>query len=179
MKNYICLLRGINVSGQKKIKMEDLRKLFESNGFENVQSYVQSGNVLFHSNLKDVNKITFGIQQTIENKYNFFVPALVKTPEDFKMVLNNNPFSGKKFDQKSLYVIFLFDNPEQDNLQKLSVIKNDEEDFRIIDDIIYIYCPNGYGRSKLNSNIFEKKLKVPATTRNWNTVNQLYKLTWN
>ncbi|MCO6473464.1 MAG: DUF1697 domain-containing protein [Melioribacteraceae bacterium] len=176
MKNYICLLRGINVSGQKKILMDDLRKLFESLDFSDVKTYVQSGNVLFRSKSNDIIKLTDTIQKKIETEYNFFVPVLVKTADDFKEIIDQVPFNDKEIDPKFLHVLFLFQKVIVEEPENLNIPMSEGEDFKVIDDIIYVYCPNGYGRSKLNTNVFERKLKAHATGRNWNTVNQLYKL---
>lgn len=175
MKNYICLLRGINVSGQKKILMNDLRNLIESLGFSDVSTYVQSGNILFNAKSKNIKKLTETIQNKIEKEYNFFVPVLIKTAGEFNEIIEQVPFDDKNIDPKFLNVLFLFQKVTVDEPEKLNIPMSKGEDFKIIDDLIYVYCPNGYGRSKLNTNVFERKLKVHATGRNWNTVNQLYK----
>lgn len=164
------------MSGQKKILMTDLRNLVESLGFSDVRTYVQSGNVLFRSESNDIKNLTDTIQNKIEKEYNFFVPVLIKTAKEFKKIIDQIPFEAECIDPKFLHVLFLFQKVIVEDPEKLNIPKSKGEDFKIIDDLIYLYCPNGYGRSKLNTNVFERKLKTNATGRNWNTVNQLYKL---
>lgn len=174
MNRYISLLRGINVSGQKLIKMVELVKLFEDLGFKNVITYLQSGNVIFDTKLSDKKNISDVIEKGINKKYGFNVSVLLKTADDFKMILKNNPFLKEKNPEtEKFYVTMLYGVPEKKYLILLSELKIDKDEFSIFEDVIYINCPDGYGRTKLNNNFFESKLKVTATTRNWKTINSL------
>ncbi len=96
MQTYISMLRGINVSGQKKIRMADLKSLYESLGLENVQTYVQSGNVVFDSPEKDTAKLTKSIEAQIEKVYGFSVPVLIRTADDFRRVIESHPFAREE-----------------------------------------------------------------------------------
>ena len=175
MQTFIAMLRGINVSGQKKIKMADLQKLFESLGFQNVQTYIQSGNVVFESK-ESPQTIVKLIEEKIKDQYGWEVPVIVREKEELKKVSKSNPFikEGKYPDR--LYVTFLGKKPSVENLKKLDGVKYSPEEFILEGTNIYFYAPNGYGRAKMNNNFFENKLKVTATTRNWKTVNKLVEM---
>ncbi|MFC2170469.1 DUF1697 domain-containing protein [Calditrichota bacterium] len=109
MSTYISMLRGINVSGQKKIKMVDLKKMYESLGFKRVVTYVQSGNVVFDSNEKDRTKIASLIEKQIVKSFGYSVPVFIRQPEDLSKIIKNTPFSdGLKYDTGKLCVIFLY-----------------------------------------------------------------------
>ncbi|MDC9722864.1 MAG: DUF1697 domain-containing protein [Urechidicola sp.] len=175
--NYIALLRGINVGGHKKILMADLKELLINEGLNNVQTYIQSGNVIFES---DENQTTLSknISTYIYKEYQFEVPVLIKTVAEWEVALNNNPFlkDDSEVDIKKLYVTFLSDTPTKENAKNLLELDYSPDKFALQDNLIYSYYPNGSGKSKMTINIFEKKLKVSATSRNWNTINKLFEL---
>jgi uncharacterized protein (DUF1697 family) len=171
---YISMLRGINVSGQKKIKMDVLTRLYESLGYKSVRTYIQSGNVVFDTSEKDSGKIILSIENLIANSLGFDVRVFLKTAGELSRILENNPFRELK--ENSLYVIFLSGIPEEPNLEKINLAKNKTENYYLTGSVVYLSCPNGYGVSKLNNNFFEKVLNVSATTRNWNTVNKLFEM---
>lgn len=177
MYKIIALLRGINVGGQKKIKMADLKSLLEETGFKNVSTYIQSGNILFKSSEKHSTMLKSKISSAIKKRYGFEVQVIVISPEYLNKILNNNPFIKQKIDTESVYVTFLSDKPSIDNIKKFDAVNYSPEEYFIDQKIIYLYTPRGYGKAKLNNNLFEKKLKVYATTRNWKTVNTLFALT--
>ena len=175
MSTFVSILRGINVSGQKKILMADLKVLFESLGFENVQSYIQSGNIVFNApNTHKEEEIRMGIEAAISKQYGFHVPTLILTKIDLEKAVKKNPFINQRgIDLTKLHLTFLGASTTADHFKKLDGIDFSPDEF-IIDGLnIYVYCPNGYGRTKLSNNFFESKLKVAATTRNWKTVNKL------
>lgn len=178
MPRFISILRGINVSGHKKILMVDLKALYEKLGFTNVLTYIQSGNVVFdYAGDKDHLAIAGMIEHSIEKEYKFQVPVLVKQADDLINTIKNNPFRDQRdVDPSRVAVTFLEIQPTSENLKKLEGIDYPPDRF-IIDGLnIYIYCPKSYGNSKLSNNFFEKKLKVRATTRNWQTINKLVEL---
>jgi uncharacterized protein (DUF1697 family) len=174
---FIALLRGINVSGQKLIKMTDLKELFEAQGFQDVQTYIQSGNVIFKSGEKNIAKLESKILSAIKKKFGFDVVVIVITPRLIEYGLKNNPFIKRKADIERLYVTFLSDKPSEQSINKLDAVNFSPEEYFIYQKIIYLYIPHGYGKAKLNNNLFEKKLKVYATTRNWKTIDALFALT--
>lgn len=178
MKTYIALLRGINVSGQKKIKMADLRAQLQALPIQNIQTYIQSGNIVFEGASTANSDLANQIEQNIKQNYGFEVPVLIKSPEDLKNTLENNPFlKDSNKDIKRFYVTFLAEAPAPDLVEKLKEVDYSPEEYVILNDSIYFYSPQGYGRAKMNNNFFEKKLKVSATTRNWRTIHKLLEMT--
>lgn len=171
MPTYISMLRGINVGGQKKVPMVELSKLYDSLGFNHVKTYIQSGNVIFDSPSTDILELSAKIQQTIKNSFDFDVPLFIRTIEEFTALIQNNPFANK--DLTKLHVTFLSGFPTSQPIQEINAVKDELEEFLICGKEIYLFCPNGYGQTKLTNSFFEKKLKVLATTRNWNSVNKL------
>jgi uncharacterized protein (DUF1697 family) len=177
MKKYIALLRGINVSGQKKIKMSDLKILFEDLSFTNVQTYIQSGNVLFTSKLNDKKAIRSKIEKKISDKFGYKVDVILKTLDELKRAIKSNPFlKDKKKSSERIYYTFLSENPSLSNTKILNEIDHTPEQFILNGDVIYLFLPNGAGKAKLNNNFFEKRLGVFATTRNRNSVQTLLEL---
>jgi len=177
MNTYISMLRGINVSGQKKIRMADLKSLYESLGLANVQTYVQSGNVVFDSGEQNLEKLKESIESQIESAYGFSVPVLIRTGNDFRHLIGSRHFRKERSKNPSkVMVTFMYDSPDQSKLGELSIPENETCEFVIADHEIFLFCPDGYGQSKLSNNFFEKKLDIVATTRNWKTVVALYEL---
>lgn len=174
MHTYIALLRGINVSGQKKIKMADLREHLAELPFQDIQTYIQSGNILFKAAASEPAQLTALIRAKILEKYGFEVPTLVVTAKYISTVLANSPFrDDSEITHDRIYLTFLAEHPQPENLKKLDGIDYPPERFHLNDQVIYFYSPNSYGRAKMNNNFFEKKLKVAATTRNWRTSQKL------
>jgi uncharacterized protein (DUF1697 family) len=176
MHTFISLLRGINVSGQKKIRMEELRHVYEALHLANVQTYVQSGNVVFDTEDGDAAVLAGRIEAQIEQTFGFSVPVLLRQVADFSFILHNNPFlNDRNVDSDHLYLTFLAAAPPAQLVGQLKA-PGDGDEFVLVGREIFVFCPNGYGRTKLNNNFFEKKLKLYATTRNWKTVNALYEM---
>ena len=172
MKTYIVFLRGINVGGHKKILMKDLSLLFESLGFENVKTYIQSGNVVFKA--KERNTIAQEIEEAINNKYGWEVPTLVKSPSEIDAILKNCPFSEEK--KVKSYFTFLFDTPSKEIIQEINNLNLPEEELIATKNCLYFYTAKGYGNTKYNSNFIERKLKSKATARNYRTMAKLLEL---
>lgn len=178
MKTYIALLRGINVSGQKKIRMADLKAHLEELGYEGIQTYIQSGNIIFKSREDNPVQLAHNIQQKLFDKYGFYVPTLVLSPHELLNIISHNPFTSEHGTvTERLYVTFLFSTPRAELSGKLYEQKKHNEHFVHDDKIIFLYYPDGYGKAVMNNNAFEKILQVEATTRNWKTVNKLYEMT--
>jgi uncharacterized protein (DUF1697 family) len=174
---YIAMLRGINVGGRKIIKMEYLRLSFEALGCRGVRTYVQSGNVVFETAKASSTGLSKSIGEQILHDFGFAVSFILKTPNEMKKVVGTNPFLKKRaIDQSKLYVTFLSSPPAPTALQNLNALDTEPDQFCITGREIYLYCPNGYGRTKLSNNAFERMLSVKATTRNWKTVNMLLEM---
>ncbi len=178
MYTFISLLRGINVGGQKQIRIPELAKLYEDAGFTNVRTYVQSGNIIFDTSERDQSVLSEVIERRILKIYKFSVEAFIRTPKDFKQLSDNNPFlKARHEDPAKLHVTFLKSTPAKSQINKIEIPDGSTDEYYIKEKEIYLFCPNGYGRTKLSNTFFEKKLDIPATTRNWNTINALYKIT--
>jgi uncharacterized protein (DUF1697 family) len=175
---YISILRGINVSGQKKILMADLKALYIELGFTNVLTYIQSGNVIFGAKIKDRIKLKSKIEVAIKNKYNFKVPIIVRTHGELEEIIKQLPFDEIDLIKNSsrVAVTFLESIPAEEKVADLLTYVKEPEILNIIGKNVYLYCPNGFGRTKLSINFIEKKLNVIATSRNWKTVNKLFEL---
>ena len=174
MKKYIAILRGINVSGQKLIKMAELIKHLEELSFKNISTYIQSGNVLFHSNISNQKELALKIGNKIKEKYGFDVPVIVKNAEEFKRISNNNPFLNQRSeDIDKLYVTFLAEETTHELAGKFKEIDYKPDEFILDGKVLYGFVGNGYGNTKFSNTFIENKLKTTATTRNWKTVLKL------
>ncbi len=173
MKTFIALLRGINVSGHKKILMTDLKNLFEKEGFQNVRTYIQSGNVIFHSlaKAKDCETLIF---EALKTKYGWEVPVLVKTALEIEKILENCPFSEEK--KAKSYFVLLQSIPSFENVSITESISYPNEEFLIANSCVYLYSELGASKAKLSTNFFERKLKVRATARNYRTMRKLLEM---
>ena len=177
MPTYVAMLRGINVGLGKIVKMERLRASLEALGFDNVRTYVQSGNVIFESARKLPVELSKKIEGKIQRDFGFTVPVLVKTSKEIEQIVSDNLLLKEKgIDQSKLHVTFLSDAPPKTAVKVLEPLATARERFRILNREIYLYCPDGYGRTKLSNNAIEKKLSAVGTTRNWRTVNTLLEM---
>jgi uncharacterized protein (DUF1697 family) len=177
MTTYISLLRGINVSGQKIIKMDDLKRMFEKLNFRNVSVYLQSGNVIFQHEGIQEDSFKQIISKQIQADFGFNVPVIVLTIDKLKQIIGNNPFcNDPEKDESFFYVTFLDSLPGVYDFQSITDKKSEGEDISIMNNTVYLHCPNGYGKTKLNNNFLETKFKVNATTRNWRSVNEILKI---
>lgn len=181
MKNtYVALLRGINVSGQKLIKMTDLKAMFETIGFNNVTTYIQSGNVVFTSKNSDIPSMQNEVKKTIQKQFGFDVDVQIFDSKQFKEITDGHTFlKENSCELKAVYYTLLSEVPTKKLVEELNNLEQSMEFFKITDTVIYCYYPNGYGNSKWNNVFFEKKLKVSCTTRNFNTMQKLVELTDN
>ncbi|KAA1243881.1 DUF1697 domain-containing protein [Aquimarina sp. RZ0] len=180
MKTYIALLRGINVSGQKKIKMADLRAMLENLGYASVITYIQSGNVIFKSNEETTTSLESVIKNEILNHFGYDVPVLVMTPAYLQSLYNENPFierlKNNEIEEKKMYFTMLSEVPNSKMTDQIAIHRSEGEAYFIEGKVVYFYASNGYGKTKLSNNLFEKKLKCTATTRNLKTVLKLLEL---
>lgn len=172
MPVYIALLRGVNV-GQNILKMERLRSLCDDIGMKNACTYVQSGNVVF-SGQGSAPHWERAIAKKLAGETRLPVTVIVRSAEELAGVLKANPFLREKdIDVNRLHVTFLSEAPSRTGLETASVVDGGMDRFKCVGKEIYLYCPGGYGATKLTNTMFEKKLGIKATTRNWNTVNEL------
>ena len=178
MQTYIALLRGINVSGHNKIKMIALKQLFDKLGYKNVTTYIQSGNVIFQSNTIKTPNIESTIVNEIKNEFGLEISVLVLTKNQLKTIFNSNPFLKRNnVDITKLYVTVLNKKPDVSGLNSINELnKNHDDEFILRNNCIYLRYAKSSARSKLSTNLFENKLKVTATSRNWRTISKLVEL---
>jgi uncharacterized protein (DUF1697 family) len=174
LNTYIALLKGINVGGHKKVPMAELRELLTKSGFVNVQTYIQSGNVILKSSEKNTQNIEDTIKKAIFNFFGFEVSVVVITRSQLNRIFNACPFSIEK--KKASYFMMLHDAPNVDLVKIASEKVYDDEEYKIVNDCIYFFCAKGLGKAKFNVNFFERQLNTFATARNYNTMVKLLSL---
>lgn len=168
MRSGIALLRGINVSGQRLVRMEELRKLCIEAGLEDVQTYIQSGNILF--NARTLKGIEEKISEAILQHFGFDVPVIVRSVEDWAAIIANNPFKDKLAKApEHCYVTIVSGKPVFSALEHNMPDTGDDE-FKVVNGTVYLYLPQTYRLTKLTNNFLEGRLKCKATTRNWRTM---------
>ncbi len=174
MITYVSLLRGINVGPHKTVKMEDLVTLYRSLGLENVRTYLRSGNVLFDSDIPEPIILAAMLGEQITRALDFPVNVIIRTRDELQQIIMSNPFLMRENrDTNALHVTFLSNLPAENLVGEVSAIKDEVDGFQILGKEAYLFCPNGYGRTRFSNTFFEKKLGVVATTRNWKTVTAL------
>jgi uncharacterized protein (DUF1697 family) len=177
MAIFISLLRGINVGGNKIIKMDALRTLCESAGLTQVRTYLQSGNVVFASEQTDRAQLIAQLEAGIQQLFGFSAEVILRSPEEISRVIDHHPLSPDKLaDPKRLLVMFLSSTPSAAAIDSLLKTFEEPEEIHPRGQEIYLYYPDGVGRSKLAPGFIEKQLKVSGTARNWNTVTALLTL---
>jgi len=170
MATYIALLRAINVGTGRKVPMTDLRAAFEDLGHTKVETYIQSGNVVFGSSQPAVTARA-ALEKRLARDFGFDITVLLRTPKQLARVASANPYGP------NAYVTFLEEKAKAQLVRALDPKSFAPEAFMIDGTEVYLHLPNGSGRTKLNNTFFEKKLDTRATTRNWNTVNTLLEMT--
>lgn len=177
MKTYIAFLRGINVSGQKKIIMADLRGMLRKLKFDEVETYIQSGNIVLKSNDDDCQKIAQKIKMGIADTFGFEVPVLVKTYKELKSIFDKNPFTEPSdIENKRVYFALLKKPPQPESIKEFRKEKFQGEQFVVANDCVYLNYQIGAGKAKLSNNLIERKLKVSATSRNYRTMTKLLEM---
>lgn len=173
---YICLIRGINVGGNNLLKMDALRALCEAVGLKGAKTYLQSGNVVFRSNL-DRGALAKRIEEGIRKSSGFEAKVILRTADEIREVIAANPFTtGPQRNPKALLVAFLGGPISKDAKALLSKLKIESEELHFGDQEIYLYLSDGIAGSKLSNALTEKKIGVNVTARNWNTVTALLQL---
>ncbi len=177
MAVIISMLRGVNVGGHNKIKMDALRALYESLKLRDPQTYVQSGNVIFRTEERDLVLLTRRIQNGIEQTFGFRPDVIVRTTSELSDVIAKNPFARRRgIDPSKLLITFLASDPDTEARDKVLRIKTEPEELRIVGRELYIYFPNGMARPKLSWAVIQKTLKTSGTGRNWNSVTKLLEI---
>jgi uncharacterized protein (DUF1697 family) len=170
---YVALLRGINIGGATMIKMEELRKTFEALGFDNVVSYINSGNIAFDSRKVSEAKLVDKIEKAIEKDFGRPVSVMVREQKEIDVILKNNPFEGEYESHKEMHVLFLKAPVPNDRSTQIMEAAFEGERYSINGREIYCHLPSGVADSLLTKGFIDKKLKLVFTGRNWRTVQKL------
>jgi uncharacterized protein (DUF1697 family) len=176
MPTYVALLRGINLGPNKRVKMDALRKSFESLGLKNVQTYIQSGNVVFKAGKSSSAALRKKIEERIPKDFGFSALTILRSQEELGKVVAMNPFKQREVNPAMLHVIFLAETPDAAALKQLEGLTKAPDKSCCLGQEIYLHLPNGYAHSSLLHNPLERKLLTRATTRNWRTVNNVYQM---
>ena len=177
MPVMISMLRGVNVGGQHKIKMQELKAFYQRLNLRDVQTHIQSGNVVFRTGESDGVRLGRHIEDVIEKELGFRPSVILRTPAEFRSVIARNPFAKRKeIEPSKLAVIFLESDPGKTIREKVLAVKADPEEPRMEGRELYIYFPNGMARPKLSIPAIERILKTPSTGRNWNSVKKLLEI---
>ena len=170
MNTYIALFRGINVGGKNVLPMKDLAGILEGMGFTNIQTYIQSGNVIFQSPGRRTETMTRDIASSIAGSHGFTPKVLLLERSELADIIENCPF--KEAEGKALHFFFLESKPVNADLEGLNAVKLESEHFMLFEKTFYLHAPDGMGRSRLAAKV-ERCMGVPVTARNWNTVSKL------
>lgn len=173
-ETYIALLRGINVGG-KVLKMADLKQAVADLGFEDVRTYLQSGNLVFKAAKASNGELAGRIASAIQSHHAMDVKVMVRTTREWDSVITDLPYPQAEEKPKTVHAFILDDQPDEDRIAKLRIKDAGSEEWTIAGDALYLHTPDGFGKSVLG-NLLERSLKVPMTARNWNTVRALKEL---
>lgn len=173
MTTYIALLRGINVGGHNMIKMADLKAMCQAMGLGSVQTYIQSGNLVFQSDEAE-EPLRQRIEQEIERVFGLAVPVALRTAAQWQEILARCPFPAEHLAPgESLLVSLLAAAPAPEGVERLGASSSEPDEFRLMGREIYLLCRQPIHKSKLTNQFFERKLGVPSTARNWQTMTRL------
>ncbi|HET7893122.1 MAG TPA: DUF1697 domain-containing protein [Candidatus Sulfotelmatobacter sp.] len=177
MPTYIALLRGINVGPNKRMKMEKLRASCEGLGFEEIKTYIQSGNIVFRAPRLSPAALSKKLEECISRDFGFSADVITRTSVEMEQIIKKNPLLKEiDVDPSKLHVVFLSEKPPAASLKKLQGLTLPPDRTRNLDREIYFYFPNGVSGSSLWKHSLDKVLSVSGTMRNWNTVNKLYEM---
>lgn len=177
MPVVIGLLRGVNLGPHRRIKMEDLRAVCKQCKLRDAQTYLQSGNIVFRSDDADLPQLAKRVEDAIEASFGFRSDCILRTTGELRGVVSGNPFAGRKgVEPARLLVTFLASTPNDEACARVRALRADSEEVHLAGSEIYIYYPNGMGRSKLTIAALDRALKISGTGRNWNTVTQLMEI---
>ncbi len=177
MTVIISMLRGVNVGGHNRIKMVALRALYESLGLREPQTFIQSGNVIFSTDKRDLSALARRIEDAIERDFGFRPAVILRTSSELREVIARNPFAKRSgIEPNRLLVNFLASDPGAKTREEVLKLKTEPEELRMDGRELYIYFPNGMARPKMSWAVLERTLKVPGTGRNWNSVIKLLEM---
>jgi uncharacterized protein (DUF1697 family) len=176
MPHYVALLRSVNVAGHGRLSMPEVKESFLALGHSDVSTYIQTGNVLFRSSSKSTAKLVAGIEAQLETDFGNSPAVILRTVPELTRVVATSPFPKHGAEPGRHHVTFLAEKPSRERLGSFSAPASGRDELVIIDREVYVHTPDGYGNSKLNGAMLERRLGVVSTTRNWNTVTKLCEL---
>lgn len=176
MKKYVAFLRGINVGGKNKVKMETLREVFSALGFENVKTYINSGNVIFQTAKTGDKNLAAKIETAIEKEFGLKIKTMVRLIDEIENIIENNPFAGEFENDKDLHVFFLDEEISDEKREQLLSNNSETEKFAACGREIFYLSRVNFSDSLMSKDYIGKKLKVSATARNWRTVNKILEM---
>jgi uncharacterized protein (DUF1697 family) len=176
MPHYVALLRSVNVAGHGRLSMPEVKDSFLALGHSDVSTYIQTGNVLFRSSSKSAAKLVAGIEAQLERDFGSSPAVILRTVPELTRVVATSPFPKQGAEPGRHHVTFLAEKPSRERLASFSAPASGRDELVIIDREVYVHTPDGYGNSRLNGAMLERRLGVVSTTRNWNTVTKLCEL---
>jgi uncharacterized protein (DUF1697 family) len=174
---YVALLRGVNVGGKNKLPMRDLARIFADAGCTEVQTFIQSGNVVFTAPPTVLKNLSRAVKAAIETEFGYRVPVILRSHEQLARAIENNPFVLAGKPEMTLHLCFLADTPGEEAVKGLDPDRSPGDLFHVSGQEVYLHLPNGAGNSKLTNAWLDAKLSTVSTVRNWNTVLKLHQLT--
>jgi uncharacterized protein (DUF1697 family) len=176
-QNWMVFLRAVNVGGKNLVPMAKLKQVLENEGYTSVITYLQSGNIILHTDNQDQKGIEKQISELIFANFSVSVAVFARSVESVKTWLEENPFHNpEQFPGDKVGIALLSHLPEDENLAKLYSITFTPDKFLIKGSILYLYCPEGFGKTRFTSAMIESKLKVRITVRNRKTIEALSKM---
>lgn len=176
METYVALLRGINVGGRNKLPMKDLTDRFAEAGGDDIRTYIQSGNVIFQAEPHKVNGLPAVISARIAERFGYRVPVVLRSLEQLRIVIQNNPFLAAGESLETLHVMFLAGQPSPRHIGALDPDHSVPDRFVVRESEIYLHLPRGMAETKLTNAYFDSKLATVSTARNWRTVTKLLEM---
>ena len=175
-QGYVVLLRGVNVGGARPLPMEALRAFFAEAGASSVESFIQSGNVVFAATEASAPQILADVGARISREFGFAAPMVLRDATAWKRLIDGNPFLRDGADPDTLHAVCLSETPSREALARLDPRRSPGDDFEVRGRDIYLRLPSGVARTKLTNAWFDSKLRVTSTQRNWRTVLKLGEL---
>ena len=167
---YVAFLRAINVTGTNMVKMPALKEVFLKSGFTDVSTYLQSGNVVFSAGSVPRTALEDKIESRLASALGLSVKVLVRTKNEIEVIIKSNPFLRAGRETEFLHATIFKSKIDVEGIELQAIKKDNREEFNLTEECVFLYCPLGYGRTKLNNTNWERWLKIAATTRNWKTI---------
>jgi uncharacterized protein (DUF1697 family) len=176
MAQYIALLRSVNVAGHGRLSMAEVKQSFLALGYDDVSTYIQTGNIFFRSPRTSEATLIADIEHQLEQDFGSSPSVILRTLPELVRVTATSPFPSQGADPARHHVTFLAEKPEARTLKAFTPPASGRDELVIVGREVYVHTPDGYATTKLSGAMLERRLGVVSTTRNWNTVTKLYQL---